>query len=153
MPTTSKEPDRNFEIAGEIFGNLSPTSFFIEGGYTPKISGSRNLIHFFHVLDVSTNENWNCFKCHESKTTFTRNYHPRPKSIALCAASMSSSLSDIGSYHFASSAIPTWPPCFSWVIKQIIKVKSERQLYFLSMKLNVQRGTFLANQITLKCFL
>lgn len=42
-----------------------------------------------------------CIEC------LNRNYHPNEKSIALCAASMSSSLSDTGSYHLTSSAIPT----------------------------------------------
>jgi len=46
MPRKSKDPSRNFEVAGEISGNLLPTNFFIERGYSPSRSGSRNLIHF-----------------------------------------------------------------------------------------------------------
>lgn len=45
------------------------------------------------------------------------NYHPTEKSIALPAASLSSSRSVMGSYHMASRAIPIWPPCLSWIIK------------------------------------
>jgi len=45
MPIKSKDPTRNFEVAEEISGNLPPTSFFIQRGYFPKKSGSRNLIH------------------------------------------------------------------------------------------------------------
>ena len=41
---------------------------------------------------------------------YIRNYHPSPKSIDLYAASLSSSVSDKGSYHLASNAIPIWPP-------------------------------------------
>lgn len=45
MPIKSKDPARDFEIERDISGSLPLTSFFMERGYSPKISGSRNLIH------------------------------------------------------------------------------------------------------------